>query len=65
MPEGDRLSVLATLFAAYEAEQYPMEAIKFRMEQQGITWKDLVPVIGTLTRVAEVPISPSQTREAV
>jgi HTH-type transcriptional regulator/antitoxin HigA len=42
-PEGDRLDVLATLIDAYETEHYPMdppdpiEAIKFRMEQQGLT----------------------------
>jgi HTH-type transcriptional regulator/antitoxin HigA len=59
-PEGDRLDVLATLIDAYEAEHYPMdppdpiEAIKFRMEQQGLTRKDLEPLIGTRTRVAEV-----------
>lgn len=46
-PEGDRLDVLATLIDAYEAEPYPMdppdpiEAIKFRMEQQGLTRRDL------------------------
>ena len=59
-PEGDRLDVLATLIDAYEAAHYPMdppdpiEAIKFRMEQQGLTRKDLEPLIGTRTRVAEV-----------
>ena len=59
-PEGDRLDVLATLIDAYESERYPMqppdpvEAIKFRMEQQGLTRKDLEPLIGTRTRVAEV-----------
>jgi len=58
--EGDHLDVLATLIDAYEAEHYPMdppdpiEAIKFRMEQQGLTRKDLEPLIGTRTRVAEV-----------
>jgi len=58
--EGDRLDVLATLIDAYENEQYPMdppdpiEAIKFRMEQQGLTRKDLEPLIGTRTRVAEI-----------
>jgi HTH-type transcriptional regulator/antitoxin HigA len=41
--DGDRLDVLATLIDAYEAEHYPtdppdpIEAIKFRMEQQGLT----------------------------
>jgi HTH-type transcriptional regulator / antitoxin HigA len=59
-PEGDRLDVFATLIDAYEAAHYPMdppdpiEAIKFRMEQQGLTRKDLQPLIGTRTRVAEV-----------
>jgi HTH-type transcriptional regulator / antitoxin HigA len=59
-PEGDRLDVLATLIDAYEAAQFPMdppdpiEAIRFRMEQQGLTRKDLEPLIGTRTSVAEV-----------
>ena len=57
---GDRLDVLATLIDAYEAEHYPMdppdpiEAIKFRMEQQGLTRRDLEELIGTRTRIAEV-----------
>jgi HTH-type transcriptional regulator/antitoxin HigA len=57
---GDRLDVLATLIDAYEAQRYPMdppdpvEAIKFRMEQQGLTRKDLESIFGTRTRVAEV-----------
>jgi HTH-type transcriptional regulator/antitoxin HigA len=33
---------------------HPIEAIKFRMEQQGLTRRDLEPLIGTRTRVAEV-----------
>lgn len=59
-PEGDRLDVLATLIEVYEAKHYPMdppdpiEAIRFRMEQQGLTRKDLEPIIGTRGRVAEV-----------
>ncbi len=59
-PKGDRLDVLATLIDAYEEEHYPMdppdpvEAIKFRMEQQGLSRKDLEPLIGTRTRVADV-----------
>jgi HTH-type transcriptional regulator/antitoxin HigA len=57
---GDRLDVLATLIDAYEAERYPMdppepiEAIKFRMEQRGLTRRDLEAIIGTRTRIAEV-----------
>jgi HTH-type transcriptional regulator / antitoxin HigA len=59
-PKGDRLDIIATLIDAYETEHYPMdppdpvEAIKFRMEQQGLSRKDLEPLIGTRTRVAEV-----------
>ena len=58
--EADELDVLATLIEAYEDKHYPMglsdpiEAIKYRMEQQGLTRKDLEPIIGTRTRVAEV-----------
>lgn len=58
--EGDRLDILATLVDAYENEHYPMdppdpiEAIKFRMEQQGLTRKDLEGMLGSRTRVAEV-----------
>ena len=59
-PDGDRFDVLVTLIEAYEDEHYPMgqsdpiEAIKARMEQQGLTRKDLESMIGTRTRVAEV-----------
>ena len=59
-PAGDRLDVLATLIDAYEAAHFPMdppdpiEAIKFRMEQQGMTRRDLEEIIGTRTRIAEV-----------
>ncbi len=59
-PKGDRLDILATLIEAYEAKHYPMdppdpiEAIKFRMEQQGLTRKDLQRVLGSRTRVSEV-----------
>jgi HTH-type transcriptional regulator/antitoxin HigA len=59
-PQGDRLDVLATLIDAYEAKHHamdapdPIDAIKFRMEQQGMTRKDLEGIIGTRTRIAEV-----------
>ena len=59
-PDGDRLDVLATLVQAFEAKHYPVEpadpieAIKFRMEQQGLTPRDLEPMIGRLNRVYEV-----------
>ena len=59
-PEGDRLDVLVTLIEAYERQHFPMdlpdavEAIKFRMEQQGLIAKDLEPMIGRSNRVYEV-----------
>ncbi len=59
-PKGDRLDVLATLIDVYEAKHHamdppdPVEAIKFRMEQQGMTRKDLEDIIGTRARIAEV-----------
>ncbi|MDP2875253.1 MAG: hypothetical protein Q8O00_03655 [Holophaga sp.] len=58
--EGDRLDVLVTLIEAYERTRFPMdlpdpiEAIKFVMEQRGLSPKDLEPAIGRLNRVYEV-----------
>ena len=55
-PDADRLAVLGTLLEAYEAQHFhielpdPIEAIKFRMEQQGLSAKDLTPMIGGLNR---------------
>lgn len=59
-PEGDELDVLATLVEAFEEAHYPIappdpiEAIKFRMEQQGLEDKDLVPFLGQRSRVTEI-----------
>ena len=58
--EGDRLDVLTTLVQAYEAQHHPVpppdpiEAIKFRMEQQGLTVADMRSYIGPPHRVYEV-----------
>lgn len=57
---GDKLDVLLMLVDAYEKEHYPIdppdpvEAIKFRMEQMGLTRKDLETYIGSRGRVSEV-----------
>ena len=57
---GDELDVLATLVEAYEAQHFPIgpadpvEAILFRMEQQGLERKDLEPYLGSRQRVSEV-----------
>lgn len=59
-PEGEKLDVLVTLVEAYEAKHFPMdlpdavEAIKFEMEREGLTVKDLEPMIGKSNRVYEV-----------
>ncbi|MCZ7562262.1 MAG: transcriptional regulator [Burkholderiaceae bacterium] len=59
-PDGDRFEILLTLVEAYEARHFPIdlpdpvEAIKFRMEQAGLTPKDPVPAIGRLNRVYEI-----------
>jgi len=59
-PEGDRFEVLLTLIEAYETQHFPIDlpdpiaAIQFRMEQAGLTPKDLQPMIGRLNRVYEV-----------
>lgn len=58
--EGDHFEILLTLIESYEAKHYPIdlpdpiEAIKFRMEQEGLNAKDLVPMIGQVNRVYEV-----------
>ncbi|HEY0072889.1 MAG TPA: transcriptional regulator [Abditibacteriaceae bacterium] len=59
-PEGDELELLSLLVELYEAEQFPIEwpdavtALRFRMEQQGLKQKDLVPFIGSPAKVSEV-----------
>lgn len=59
-PEGDELEVLAALVEMYEDRHFPIdlpdpiEAIKFRMEQAGLTQKDLIPYIGSKSKVSEV-----------
>lgn len=58
--EGEQLNLLSTLIADYEAKTFPetlpnpLEAIKFRMEQTGLKPADLVPYIGSRSRVSEI-----------
>jgi len=72
-PEGDELELLVTLVELYEEKEYPIgmpdpiDAIKFRMEQLGLYQKDLVPIIGSKSKVSEVinkkrPLSLSMMR---
>lgn len=59
-PAGEKLDVLVTLVEAWERKHFPMElpepvdAIRFQMEQGGLSARDLVPMIGQLNRVYEV-----------
>src|SRR4051812_15709996 len=59
-PDGDLLDVLSTLAEAWEQKHHaidapdPVEAIRFAMEQHGVTRRDLEPLIGSRARVAEV-----------
>lgn len=59
-PEGDRLDILVTLVEAYEEKHWqidppdPIEAIKVRMQQRGLTRQDLARVLGSKSRVSEV-----------
>jgi HTH-type transcriptional regulator / antitoxin HigA len=59
-PEGDRLDVLATLVDAYEEKHFPIdppdpiEAILFRLDQQGLDSRALIGIIGSRSRVYEV-----------
>ena len=59
-PQADERDVLVTLIEVFESKHYdfgpadPVEAIKFRMEQEGLTARDLEPYIGQSGRVSEV-----------
>jgi HTH-type transcriptional regulator/antitoxin HigA len=58
--DAEKLEMLGALVEAYEQDTYPMpapdpiEAIKFRMDQQGLSQADLVPIFGTRARVSEI-----------
>lgn len=59
-PDAERLDLLAMLIETYEKKRFPIalpspiEAILFRMEDQGLMQKDLVPYIGSKSKVSEV-----------
>ncbi|MDO9318341.1 MAG: hypothetical protein Q7V56_09090 [Gammaproteobacteria bacterium] len=73
-PEESELEVLSLLVEHYEKDRFPIdkpdpvEAIKFRMDQQGLSQKDLIPFIGSAPKVSEVlnhkrPLSLSMIRK--
>jgi len=59
-PEADRLELLALLVKAYEDAHYPLEfptvieAVRFRMEQEGLKQQDLAIIIGSKGRVSDM-----------
>ena len=59
-PEDDEYEILSVLIDDYQKRNDrigppdPVEAIKFRMEQQGLTRRDLEPILGTRSRVSEI-----------
>ncbi len=59
-PEGDELDLLVTLVESYEMRHYPIappdpiDAIKFRMEQMGMTKTDMIRYLGSQSRVSEI-----------
>lgn len=59
-PEGDEFDLLCTLVESYEMKHYPIappdpiDAIKFRMEQMGMTKTDMAKYLGSQSRVSEV-----------
>lgn len=59
-PEGDEMDLLATLVESYEMKHFPIappdpiDAIKFRMEQMGMTKADMVQYLGSQSRVSEI-----------
>ena len=58
--EGDELDLLVTLVESYEIKHFPIsppdpiDAIKFRMEQMGMTNSDMVKYLGSQSRVSEI-----------
>ena len=75
-PKGDELELLLLLVETYESRAYPIDlpdpitALRFRMEQQGLKPRDLVPYLGSKSKVSEVlsgqrPLSLTMIRKLV
>ena len=74
--KGDELELLLLLVEAYEDKEYPIDlpdpiaALRFRMEQEGLRPKDLIPYLGSKSKVSEVlsgqrPLSLTMIRKLV
>ena len=75
-PKGDELELLLLVVESYEDKAYPIdlpdpiEALRFRMEQDGLKPKDLIPYIGSKSKISEVlsgrrPLSLTMIRKLV
>ena len=75
-PMGDELELLLLLVESYEEKKFPIgppdpiDALRFRMEQEGLKPKDLIPYIGSKSKVSEVlsgqrPLSLTMIRKLV
>jgi len=59
-PQGQRLELLSLLIEDYEKRRYdfggldPIDVIEFKMNEQGLRQRDLVPLLGSRSRVSEV-----------
>ena len=59
-PEGDELEILGILVDEYEKRNFPInapdpiEALKFRMEQLGLSQSDLAQLVGSKSRASEI-----------
>ena len=53
-PEGILIEILSMLVEKYEEDKFPIEAIKFRMEQMGITGSKFALIIGSRSRASEI-----------
>ena len=59
-PRGDELEMLGILITVYDDEHFPLgpadpvAAIKFQMNQRGLSRRDLEPFIGTRARVSDI-----------
>ena len=75
-PDGDEVELLVALIEAYERVAYPIDlpnpidAITFRMEQAELREEDLIPFIGSASKVSEIlsgkrPLSIAMIRRLV
>ena len=69
-PEADHLAILSLVIGKYEEEAYPVElpdpieAIRLAMDERALSQRDLIPYIGSRSRVSEIHLHPHVKPEA-